>query len=108
MSRFPHVPREAVIKEDLLRGWLAFDDSALTGNENGDVKPKSYFIFSFDHRTLPELGTAALRRSPEEIVLTDGPYELRFGQLVYGHLAHCAIVMAPHVRFDPERSGGQR
>jgi hypothetical protein len=77
MSRFPHVPREAVIKEDLLRGGLAFDDSALTDNERGDVKPKSYFIFSFDHRTLPELGQAALRRPPEEIVLTGGPYELR-------------------------------
>jgi hypothetical protein len=77
MGRFPHVPREAVIKEDLLRGGMAFDDSALTDNENGEVKPKSYFIFSFDHRTLPELGTAALRRPPEEIVLTGGPYDLR-------------------------------
>jgi hypothetical protein len=77
MGRFPGVPREAVIKEDLLRGGLAFDDSALTDNENGDVKPKSYFIFSFDHRTLPELGEAALRRPPEEIVLLGGPYDLR-------------------------------
>ncbi|HEX5994998.1 MAG TPA: radical SAM protein [Jiangellales bacterium] len=77
MGRFPHIPPEAVIKEDLLRGGMAFDDSALTDNDNGDVKPKSYFIFSFDHRTLPELGTAALRRPPEEIVLTGGPYRLR-------------------------------
>lgn len=77
MGRFPHIPPEAVIKEDLLRGGMAFDDSALTDNENGEVKPKSYFIFSFDHRTLPELGTAALRRPPEEIVLTGGPYGLR-------------------------------
>lgn len=77
MSRFPHVPREAVIKEDLLRGGIAFDESALSGNEDGDVKPKSYFIFSFDHRTLPELGAAALKRPPEEIVLTGGPYDLR-------------------------------
>lgn len=77
MGRFPQVPREAVIKEDLLRGGMAFDDSALTDNEGGEVKPKSYFIFSFDHRTLPELGTAALRRPPEEIVLSGGPYGLR-------------------------------
>jgi hypothetical protein len=77
MTRFAHIPREAVIKEDLLRGGMAFDDSALTDNEDGTVKPKSYFIFSFDHRTLPELGTAALRRPPEEIVLTGGPYGLR-------------------------------
>lgn len=77
MARFPHVPREAVVKEDLLRGGLAFDDSALSDNEGGDVKPKSYFIFSFDLRALPELGTAALRRPPEEIVLTGGPYDFR-------------------------------
>ncbi|MFJ3705214.1 MULTISPECIES: radical SAM protein [Streptomyces] len=77
MEQFPHVPREAVLKEDLLRGGMAFDDSALSDNEHGDVKPKSYFIFSFDHGTLPELGEAALRRPPEEIVLTGGPYDLR-------------------------------
>ncbi|MEW2028920.1 radical SAM protein [Streptomyces roseifaciens] len=80
MERFPHIPREAVIKEDLLRGGIAFDDSALSDTTNeatGGIKPKSYFIFSFDHRTLPELGAAALRRPPEEIVLTGGPYELR-------------------------------
>ncbi|WP_037825997.1 radical SAM protein [Streptomyces sp. NRRL B-1347] len=80
MQRHPLVPREAVIKEDLLRGGVAFDESALSDSANeasGDVKPKSYFIFSFDHGTLPELGAAALRRPPEEIVLTGGPYELR-------------------------------
>lgn len=62
LERFAHVPREAVFKEDLLRGGVAFDASALSDNESGDVKPKSYFIFSFDHGTLPELGEAALRR----------------------------------------------
>src|SRR5215475_12777087 len=77
MERFPHVPREAVFKEDLLRGGVAFDASALSDNEDGEVKPKSYFIFSFDHGTLPELGEAALRRPPEEIILTGGPYDLR-------------------------------
>ncbi|AJC53186.1 radical SAM family Fe-S protein [Streptomyces sp. 769] len=77
MERFAQIPREAVLKEDLLRGGLAFDESALSGTEDGDVKPKSYFIFSFDHRTLPELGATALKRPPEEIVLTGGPYELR-------------------------------
>src|SRR5690349_12364286 len=77
MERFPQVPREAVFKEDLLRGGVAFDPSALSDNEGGEVKPKSYFIFSFDHGTLPELGEAALRRPPEEIILTGGPYDLR-------------------------------
>lgn len=77
MERFAHLPREAVLKEDLLRTGIAFDASALTGNLEGDVKPKSYFIFSFDQKPLAELGEAARRRPPEEIALTGGPYGLR-------------------------------
>ena len=77
MARFPHIPREAVLKEDLLRSGIAFDESALTDNLDGEVKPKSYFIFSFDQAPLAELGEAAVRRPPEEIALTGGPYDLR-------------------------------
>src|SRR4051794_13205308 len=77
MARFPAVPREAVLKEDLLRTGIAFDELALTDNLEGDVKPKSYFIFSFDQKPLAQLGEAAKRRPPEEIALTGGPYELR-------------------------------
>ena len=77
MERFPHIPPEAVLKEDLLRTGIAFDGSALTDNLDGAVKPKSYFIFSFDQKPLAELGEAALRRPPEEIALTGGPYGLR-------------------------------
>jgi hypothetical protein len=77
MARFPQIPPEAVVKEDLLRAGIAFDDSTLTDNLEGDVKPKSYFIFSFDQKPLAELGEAAKRRPPEEIALTGGPYDFR-------------------------------
>ena len=77
IERFPHVPREAVLKEDLLRTGMNFDVSALTDNEDGEVKPKSYFIFSFDHKPLRDLGEAATRRPPEEISLSGGSYGLR-------------------------------
>jgi hypothetical protein len=77
MAGFAALPREAVLKEDLLRAGMAFDESALTRNLDGDVKPKSYFIFSFDQKPLAELGQAARRRPPEEIALTGGPYGLR-------------------------------
>src|SRR5438034_5132220 len=77
MTRFTHVPPEAVLKEDLLRTGIAFDDSALTANLDGEVKPKSYFIFSFDQKPLAQLGEAAKRRPPEEVSLTGGPYGLR-------------------------------
>ena len=77
IGRFPHIPREAVLKEDLLRSGMSFDSSALSEEVGGEVKPKSYFIFSFDHKPLKELGEAATRRPPEEIALTGGPYGLR-------------------------------
>src|SRR5215210_8043917 len=77
MGRFAHIPPEAVLKEDLLRAGIAFDESALTDNLEGDVKPKSYFIFSFDQKPLAELGEAARRRPPEEVALSGGPYGLR-------------------------------
>lgn len=77
VARFAHIPAECIVKEDLLRTGIAFDRSALTDNEAGEVKPKSYFIFSFDHKPLVELGEAAVRRPPEEIALTGGPYGLR-------------------------------
>jgi hypothetical protein len=77
IARYPEIPAEAVLKEDLLRTGIAFDESALTDNLDGDVKPKSYFIFSFDQKPLEQLGEAKLRRPPEEIALTGGPHELR-------------------------------
>jgi hypothetical protein len=77
MERFPGVPREAVLKEDLLRTGIAFTEAALTDNLDGAVKPKSYFIFSFDQQPLAKLGEAATRRPPEEVALTGGPYDLR-------------------------------
>ncbi|HEV2590804.1 MAG TPA: radical SAM protein [Gaiellaceae bacterium] len=77
MERFPHIPPEAVLKEDLLRTGIAFDDSALSDNLEGEVKPKSYFIFSFDQKPLAQLGEAARRRPPEEVALTGGPWNLR-------------------------------
>src|SRR3954468_6094581 len=77
IERYPDIPPEAVVKEDLLRTGIAFDESALTDNLDGDVKPKSYFIFSFDQKPLAQLGEAKLRRPPEEIALSGGPHELR-------------------------------
>ena len=73
IGRYPHIPPEAVLKEDLLRSGMAFDHSALTDNLDGEVKPKSYFIFSFDQEAAAQLGEAAIRRPPEELALTGGP-----------------------------------
>ena len=41
-----------MLKEDLLRTGIAFESSALSDNLDGEIKPKSYFIFSFDQKPL--------------------------------------------------------
>ncbi|HWP34458.1 MAG TPA: radical SAM protein [Thermodesulfobacteriota bacterium] len=74
-ARFPHLPPEAILKEDLLRSGLRFDRAAL--REAAGHKPKSYFIFSFDHAPLAEMPEETAQRPPEEIALEGGPLGLR-------------------------------
>jgi hypothetical protein len=73
-GRFPDVPLEAVIKEDVLRRGVWFSDESLTREPT--YAPKSYFIFSFDHQPLGEVagGRAPF---PEEIALEGGPHGFR-------------------------------
>jgi len=72
----PAIPKEAIVKEDLLRGGIAFSDDAL--RVAAGMQPKSYFIFSFDMIPIKEMGE---RRddlnAPEEISLSGGPWNFR-------------------------------
>ncbi|MFI5174456.1 MAG: radical SAM protein [Terriglobia bacterium] len=72
----PTVPREAIVKEDLLRGGVAFSDDAL--RVAAGMQPKSYFIFSFDMIPIKEMGKRREDLSaPEEICLTGGAWNFR-------------------------------
>jgi hypothetical protein len=78
----PTLPREAVLKADLLRTGIRFEDDALisVATENGAARehqPKSYFIFSFDMVRQKELDETQKWHAPEEIALTGGPWNLR-------------------------------
>jgi hypothetical protein len=72
---FPDLPKEAIIKQDILRQGLAFAESAL--QLASGYKPKDYFIFSFDLVPLKEMQAFEAYRSPEEIRMTGGQYDLR-------------------------------
>jgi hypothetical protein len=72
---FPDMPKEAIIKQDLLRQGIAFNQAAL--QVASGYKPKDYFIFSFDLVPLRDMQEHEAYRSPEEIRMTGGPYELR-------------------------------
>jgi hypothetical protein len=82
-ARHHTLPREAVIKADLLRSGVRFDTGALVraaGTAGGGApehQPKSYFIFSFDMVKQAQLDDAQKWHAPEEIALSGGPYALR-------------------------------
>ena len=82
-ARHHTLPREAVIKADLLRSGVRFDSGALvrtpgaSDSELREHQPKSYFIFSFDMVKQTQLDDAQKWRAPEEIALSGGPYDLR-------------------------------
>lgn len=72
---FPDIPREAVVKEDLLRQGVRFEPEALAAG--AAAARKSYFIFSFDRRPLAEMDEDSRERAPEEIALEGGPWGFR-------------------------------
>jgi hypothetical protein len=83
-DRHPSLPREAVLKSDLLRVGMRFDRGALVrAAADPDApavrehQPKSYFIFSFDLVPQKLLDETEKWHAPEEVALSGGPYGLR-------------------------------
>jgi hypothetical protein len=71
-ERYPDIPIEAIVKEDLLRQGMAWSSEAL--DRAAHCKLKSYFIFSFDMVPLSDMGQKEHLKAPEEIRLTGGPF----------------------------------
>ncbi|HAT8180139.1 TPA: radical SAM protein, partial [Legionella pneumophila] len=74
------LPKEAIIKADILRRGLNFDTDTLVDDQGTNTikhQPKSYFIFSFDMVTQKELNEVPKWRAPEEIALFGGKYNLQ-------------------------------
>jgi hypothetical protein len=82
-ARHETLPREAVLKADLLRTGISFDEGALIRPvADGEPmaqehQPKSYFIFSFDMVRQKQLDETQKWHAPEEIALAGGRWDLR-------------------------------
>jgi hypothetical protein len=74
-ERYPDIPIEAIIKEDMLRQGMAWSPEAL--EIAASYKPKAYFICSFDMVPISQMGQREHLKAPEEIRLTDGPFHVR-------------------------------
>ena len=71
----PSLPREAIIKEDLLRGGVRFTPAALAWAAH--FKKKSYFIFSFDLKPLAGMESGEHWQAPEELWLEGGAWDFK-------------------------------
>jgi len=71
-ERYPDIPMEAIVKEDLLRRGMAWSPVALEAAAR--FKRKAYFIFSFDMVPMEEMQQKEFAKAPEEIRMTGGPH----------------------------------
>ncbi len=74
-SRFPGVPPEVIVKEDVLRLGESFSEPALNAAVGSQLK--AYHIFSFDRVEVGKMERGESLRVPEEIRIKGGPYRLR-------------------------------
>ena len=75
IERHARLPREAVVKEDLLRTGMAFSQKAL--QLAAQFKAKAYFIFSFDLVPLKDMEQREHWSAPEELWLEGGAWGFR-------------------------------
>ncbi|MDP2728394.1 MAG: radical SAM protein [Dehalococcoidia bacterium] len=73
--RFGDVPREVVLKQDMLRLDLQFGEGALAAGKGTVLK--SYRLFSHDMVTMEEMSRQESARVPEDLTVKGGPYGLR-------------------------------
>lgn len=73
--RFPDVPREVIIKIELLSRGHWFTEAALAAT--GGSLVKSYRLFSYDLVGMDQLTRGEARQVPEWFYIFQGPYDLR-------------------------------
>lgn len=74
-EKYPEVPKEVIIKEDILRLGVHFTDAAL--EESSKFTTKSYYLFSYDQTDVEEMKRQEFLKAPEEFKFKDGPYHLQ-------------------------------
>ena len=72
-KQYKNIPMEAILKQDVLRIGINFSPESLTGSE---FKSKDYFIFSFDHIPVADMEKGIAYKTPEEIKISGGHFNL--------------------------------
>ncbi len=73
--KYPDVPMEVILKEDLLRLGIDVTVDAIRAVE--DYRTQAYYLFSYNMSEHSELEDNLSTLAPEDIIFRDGPYGLR-------------------------------
>lgn len=73
--RYGDMPREVIVKEDILRWGVRFSEAALAWG--AEYRARSYFIFSYDRTNLDEMKKGESTKAPDEVKISGGPWGLR-------------------------------
>lgn len=73
-KKYPDVPREVILKEDLLRQGMDLSPAALAAAK--DSRPQAYFLFSYNMSGHGDMDEGVSTAAPEDIIFRAGPYGL--------------------------------
>ncbi|HKP29993.1 MAG TPA: hypothetical protein VJU15_11355, partial [Gemmatimonadales bacterium] len=73
--KYPGVPHEVILKEDLLRLGLSFTDAAMEAARG--CRTQAYYLFSYNISHHDDLKKGMSTAAPEDLVLRGGPHDLK-------------------------------
>ncbi len=73
-KRYPDVPKEVILKEDLLRHGMNFTQRAVSNGVS--FRYKTYFLFTYDKTLRSELDETGTFTVPEDLRIRKGTYDL--------------------------------
>ncbi len=73
-GKYPDVPLEVILKEDLLRLGVRLMPAALAAARG--CRTQAYYLFSYNISEHDEMGDGVSTSAPEDMIFRDGPYNL--------------------------------
>jgi len=73
--KYPDVPMEVILKEELLRQGMTFTDAAMEAARG--CRTQAYYLFSYNISGHHDLKDGMSTAAPEDIVFRAGPYDLK-------------------------------
>lgn len=74
-GKYPDVPMEVILKEDLLRLGMNITQAAVEATRG--CRSQAYYLFSYNISGHKEMGEGLSSAAPEDLIFSGGPYQLK-------------------------------